>query len=327
VLTVAGDYESRGGTLQLEAVLGDDDSAADRLVVRGSTSGSTLVDVANLGGAGAQTVDGILVVEVDASNGVFSLLRGDVRLGGENALVAGAYAYVLRQVGPGGDWRLRSSVSGEVGPPSVVDPNRPGGEPGAPVDPTRPQTTLYQPGVPIYEAYPQVLQALNGLPTMRQRIGARQGADAEYAGVWGRVEKRHLKVEPAVSTSGATLKTDPWKVQFGIDQILADEVAGGQLVGGLTAHYAEVESSVASPHGGGRVEAKAYGAGATLTWTGATGAYVDAQAQLSWYETDLRSSVLAIASRTRMRAATPSPSRPADPWPREACSVSSRRSS
>lgn len=293
VLTVAGDYESRGGTLQLEVVLGGDDSAADRLVVRGSTSGSTLVDVANLGGAGAQTVDGILVVEADgASNGVFSLLRGDVRLGGENALVAGAYAYVLRQVGQGGDWRLRSSVSGEVGPPSVVDPSRPGGEPGAPVDPTQPQTTLYQPGVPIYEAYPQALQALNGLTTMRQRIGARQWSDTEHAGVWGRIEGRHLKVEPAVSTSGATLKADHWKVQFGIDQILADEVAGGQLVGGLTAHYAEVESSVASPHGGGRVEAKAYGAGATLTWTGAMGAYVDAQAQMSWYETDLRSSVL-----------------------------------
>lgn len=292
VLTVAGDYESRGGTLQLEAVLGGDDSLADRLAIGGSTSGLTLVEVVNRGGAGAQTVDGVLVVAVGgASNGVFTLARGDLRLGRENALVAGAYAYVLRQDVQGGDWKLRSSVNGEVGPPSVADPSRPAGDPGPPVDPAQPQATLYQPGVPIYEAYPQVLQAMNGLATMRQRNGA-QWSGEDRPGVWGRVEGRHLKAEPAVSTSQAKLKTDYWKVQFGVDHTLADGVAGGRLVGALTAHYAEAESAVASPHGGGRVEGAAYGVGAILTWMGASGGYIDAQTQASWFETDLRSDIL-----------------------------------
>jgi fibronectin-binding autotransporter adhesin len=160
------------------------------------------------------------------------------------------------------------------------------------VDPTQPQVTLYQPGVPIYEAYPQTLQAMNGLATMRQRIGVRQWTGAERSGVWGRVEGRHLKAEPEASTSQAKLKTDYWKVQFGIDHTLADGVAGGRLFGALTAHYAEAESAVASPHGGGRVEGGAYGVGATLTWIGESGAYIDAQAQASWFETNLRSSVL-----------------------------------
>ena len=64
------------------------------------------------------------------------------------------------------------------------------------------------------------------------------------------------------------------------------------MVGALTAHYAEAESAVASPHGDGRVEGGAYGVGATLTWMGESGAYVDAQAQASWFETDLRSNIL-----------------------------------
>src|SRR3546814_5409008 len=40
-LTVVGDYAGNGGTLEIEAVLGTDSSATDRLVVNGATSGDT----------------------------------------------------------------------------------------------------------------------------------------------------------------------------------------------------------------------------------------------------------------------------------------------
>jgi fibronectin-binding autotransporter adhesin len=292
-LTVAGGYEGRGGTLQIETVLGGDDSQTGRLLVRGATSGSTLVEVANRGGLGGLTSNGILVVDVDgASEGVFTLAKGDFRLGGENALVAGAYAYVLRKDAQGGDWKLRSGVNEVAGPPRPADPDQPAGEPGAPVDPGLPQVTLYQPGAPVYEAYAHTLQTLNGLSTMRQRVGARQWSGEDGAGVWGRMEGGRVKIEPAASTTNAKLETDRWKVQFGVDQALVDDLAGGRLVGGLTAHYGEASTSVGSPFGGGSLEAKALGLGATLTWADAQGAYVDAQAQASWFETDLRSSIL-----------------------------------
>ena len=48
----------------------------------------------------------------------------------------------------------------------------------------------------------------------------------------------------------------------------------------------ELEQTIA------RVNAKGYGLGATLTWIGEAGGYLDTQAQASWYETDLRSSIL-----------------------------------
>lgn len=271
VLTVAGDYTGAGGTLEMDARLGRTASTADRLVVRGATSGSTLVTVNRLaGGGGAPPAAGILLVQVDgASNGVFTLANGDYKLNGEAVLADGVYGYVLRKDAADGDWRLRSSLAddGATGP-------------------------LYQPGVPVYEAYPQALQLLNGLTTLRQRTGGRQWLGEEGAGVWGRLDGGHTRLRPAVSSSQADLKADRWTLRFGVNQALADDIAGGQLVGELTARYGEVSADVASPNGGGDIDAKGYGLGFNLTWTNTAGAYVDAQAQASWFDSDLSSDLL-----------------------------------
>ena len=71
-LTVDGNYTSNGGALQIEAVLGDDASPTDLLVITGNTvmgTGATQVFVTNLGGLGAETTgDGIMIVEVDGTS-------------------------------------------------------------------------------------------------------------------------------------------------------------------------------------------------------------------------------------------------------------------
>jgi fibronectin-binding autotransporter adhesin len=152
--------------------------------------------------------------------------------------------------------------------------------------------TLYQPGAPVYEAYPQALQALNGVGTMRQRIGARQWSGQDGDDVWGRIEGGHTHLEPAVTTTQAELNIDRWNMQFGVDRPISETFAGGRLVGGLTAHYGEASTDVASPFGGGGIDTKGYGFGATATWTTTAGAYVDAQAQASWFDSDLSSQVL-----------------------------------
>ncbi|WP_309086696.1 autotransporter outer membrane beta-barrel domain-containing protein, partial [Chelativorans sp.] len=113
-LTVAGDYVGTGGLLEIETELGDDSSPTDLLHVTGSTSGDTDVRVINLGGSGAQTDEGIRIVQVDgSSDGAFSLL-GDYVFQGEQAVVAGAYAYRLYQGSVSdptdGDWYLRSAA-------------------------------------------------------------------------------------------------------------------------------------------------------------------------------------------------------------------------
>lgn len=168
---------------------------------------------------------------------------------------------------------------------------------------------MYQPGVPLYESYAQSLLALNGLPTLQQRVGNRhwgqgaaRAADApgaspalqgagfiEGRGIWTRVEGSYSSVDPARSTSDTTYDQKVFRLQSGLD----GEVYGtdaGKLVAGMTFQYARGWTDVVSPHGEGSISTDGYGVGGTLTWYGADGFYVDGQGQATWYDSDLSSS-------------------------------------
>ncbi|MGO4740986.1 autotransporter outer membrane beta-barrel domain-containing protein [Bosea sp. 2KB_26] len=285
-LTINGNYLGNGGRLEIEAVLGGDSSPSDRLVITGNTAGSTSVKVLNQGGAGAPTVEGIKVVDVGGiSNGAFTL-QGDYVFQGQQAVVAGAYAYTLQKNGVStpddGDWYLRSAY---------IAPSAPGSSPTGASAAARP---INQPGVPIYEAYGQVLQSLNDLQTLRQRIGQRfdgqVDATSAAAGraIWARIDAAHRRVTPGFSTSGTGYMIDSWRLQAGADgQLFASDA--GMLVGGATLHHDEALADIASVFGRGKIKAHGSGFGGTLTWYGATGFYADAQAKLSWFDSDLSS--------------------------------------
>src|SRR5690606_36878860 len=137
-------YVGEGGTIIFNTHLGSDGSPTDLMHVTENTSGTSSVIVRNTDGLGAQTTgDGIRIIQVDGeSDGEFSLV-GDYEIEGRQAVIAGAYGYTLWKNGVSdptdGDWYLRSQL---------ID-----GDP------------LYQPAVPVYETYPQILLGLNGLPT------------------------------------------------------------------------------------------------------------------------------------------------------------------
>ncbi len=270
-LTIAGDYIGAGGTLEIETELGDDTSATDRLIINGNSSGNTNLRVINVGGTGAQTNEGIRIVQIGGlADGTFSLL-GNYVFEGDQAVVGGAYAYRLYQGGTStpadGHWYLRSSLINA--------------------------TPLYQAGAPVYESYAPVLLRLNELETLQQRIGNRNwtlGPAATSRGggnAWGRMAGSTGRSSPQTSTSG-TYSFDTWQVQAGIDRTLHNG-AQGDLIGALYARYGNATGIVSSPHGAGDISSSGYGLGGTLTWYGSQGSYADLQGSLTWYDSTLRS--------------------------------------
>ncbi|CAG2139034.1 outer membrane autotransporter protein [Cupriavidus plantarum] len=287
-LTVAGNYASSGGSLEVRTQLGDDSSPTDRLVIKGDTSGQTPIKIINVGGVGAQTQKGIQVVQVNgASAGAFTLANGDYVIAGQPAIVAGAYGYVLRKGQTDGNWYLSSSLRDAVAAPPAEPPGD--SPPVAGDDGGR----LYQPGAPVYEAYANTLQSLSQVPTLRQRVGNRQydTADVRADGIWARVEGARRRLEPSTSTTGVQQSINSWKAQFGVDRILSGDERASRLVGGLTAQYGTANTHLQSVFGGGNIDTTALGLGPTLTWYSADGAYLDVQGYATWFDSDLNSSL------------------------------------
>ncbi len=77
-------------------------------------------------------------------------------------------------------------------------------------------------------------------------------------------------------------------MQAGLDgQLIEND--NGKLIGGITVHYANISTDVASFYGNGSIKTDGWGLGGTLTWYGNDGFYVDAQTHATWYNSDLNS--------------------------------------
>ena len=295
VLNVAGNYTGNGGMMTINTVLGDDSSKTDMLKVGGDTSGATKIYVNNVGGSGAQTVNGIKVVDVQGnSKGTFSLANSYTTKDGQQAVVGGAYAYTLQQGGTNtpadGDWYLTSHVSGPNPDPDCQNDN------SCPAPKPEPR---YSAGVPVYEGYVQNMLALNKLPTLQQRVGNRywtgengngsnNGGTVNDVGVWARVEGAHNRLEPDTSTSRMKQDINTFIMQAGVDGQFY-EGKNGKLIAGITGQYGHAKGDVSSFHGDGDIATDAWSLGATTTWYGNNGFYVDGQGQVTWFDNDLNS--------------------------------------
>lgn len=104
-LYVDGDYTGNGGSLYLNTVLGDDDSATDKLVITGDASGTTDLYINGIGD-GAQTTNGIEVVDVGgvSTSDAFEL---------KNEVNASLYTYRLYWNESDNDWYLASKAQSD----------------------------------------------------------------------------------------------------------------------------------------------------------------------------------------------------------------------
>ncbi|EPF2242865.1 intestinal colonization autotransporter adhesin MisL [Citrobacter werkmanii] len=145
-LTINEDFTGNGGKLVFNTVLNDDASETNKLTVLGNTTGNAFVAVNNIGGTGAQTVEGIEIIEVAGnSDGTFEK---------ESRIVAGAYDYNVVQ--KGSNWYLTSFIPAPPDPvdPDPVDPIDPDPVDPDPVDPVIPDPVNPDPTDPVDPVIP-----------------------------------------------------------------------------------------------------------------------------------------------------------------------------
>ncbi|EGI5604372.1 fibronectin-binding autotransporter adhesin ShdA [Salmonella enterica] len=126
-LYVDGNYTGNGGSLYLNTVLGDDDSATDKLVITGDASGTTDLYINGIGD-GAQTTNGIEVVDVGgvSTSDAFVL---------KNEVNASLYTYRLYWNESDNDWYLASKAQSDDDDSGGDDTPSDGGDDGDNVTP------------------------------------------------------------------------------------------------------------------------------------------------------------------------------------------------
>ncbi|MDZ3992218.1 autotransporter outer membrane beta-barrel domain-containing protein [Pseudomonas sp. Teo4] len=226
-LTVQGNYQGNNGVLRLNSVLAGDDAASDRLVVsQGSISGTTNLNITNLGGTGAATqANGIQVVE--ARDGATSTATAFTQT---QTLSVGAYDYRLFKggvtAGSENSWYLRSTLVAAPAPTSVPDPEQPDpevppavtppvaapapGQPDLPAPVAGLSIPLYRPEVPVYAAAPRgaAIIARQALGTFHQRQGDQQllsnqgGLSASWGQAYGGTLRQHWSGTVSPSLDG-----------------------------------------------------------------------------------------------------------------------------
>lgn len=111
--TINGDYTgSAGSQIVMNSQLGEDSSPTDHLSITGSSYGQSGISIANIGGLGAQTVNGMEIVSVGGSS--------EAQLTLSKPVVAGAYEYDLYKHS-NGNWYLESKATPSDDPSDDTD--------------------------------------------------------------------------------------------------------------------------------------------------------------------------------------------------------------
>ncbi|SFP99538.1 autotransporter outer membrane beta-barrel domain-containing protein [Variovorax sp. 770b2] len=290
-LTVNGPWVGNGGTLRLGTSLGGSASASDRLILSGPTavaSGTTNVQITNLGGLGALTTgNGIEVISaINGATTTAQTTRSAFALAGAH-VDAGAYEYRLYAAdatGAGENWYLRSTAA-PVTPPGGGGGTGTGaggtggtGGAGGVLVPT------YRAEVPLYAALPEQLRqaSLAMLGNMHQRTGDDLVAGPNtasptqgYRQAWGRI----ISTDRTISQGGTVSPTSKGRLtgfQAGTD-VWADPnwrvgVYVGQLDGDMRVNgFASGLANLSV----GKTDQKSEYLGAYATWKNDSGLYVD----------------------------------------------------
>ncbi|AZS98785.1 fibronectin-binding autotransporter adhesin ShdA [Salmonella enterica subsp. enterica serovar Mikawasima] len=287
-LYVDGNYTGNGGSLYLNTVLGDDDSATDKLVITGDASGTTDLYINGIGD-GAQTTNGIEVVDVGgvSTSDAFEL---------KNEVNAGLYTYRLYWNESDNDWYLASKAQsddddsgGDVTPPDD------GGDGGnvTPPDDGGDVAPQYRADIGAYMGNQWMARNLQ-MQTLYDREGSQyRNADGS---VWARFKAG--KAESEAVSGNIDMDSNYSQFQLGGD-ILAWGNGQQSVTVGVMASYINADTDSTGNRGAdgsqftssGNVDG--YNLGVYATWFADaqthSGAYVDSWYQYGFYNNSVES--------------------------------------
>ncbi|EDT1456701.1 fibronectin-binding autotransporter adhesin ShdA [Salmonella enterica subsp. enterica serovar Ramatgan] len=287
-LYVDGDYTGNGGSLYLNTVLGDDDSATDKLVITGDASGTTDLYINGIGD-GAQTTNGIEVVDVGgvSTSDAFVL---------KNEVNASLYTYRLYWNESDNDWYLASKAqsddddSGGDGTPS--DDGDDGGN-VTPSDDGGDIAPQYRADIGAYMGNQWMARNLQ-MQTLYDREGSQyRNADGS---VWARFKAG--KAESEAVSSNIDMDSNYSQFQLGGD-ILAWGNGQQSVTVGVMASYINADTDSTGNRGAdgsqftssGNVDG--YNLGVYATWFADaqthSGVYVDSWYQYGFYNNSVES--------------------------------------
>ncbi|HBJ6781356.1 TPA: fibronectin-binding autotransporter adhesin ShdA [Salmonella enterica subsp. enterica serovar Salford] len=296
-LYVDGDYTGNGGSLYLNTVLGDDDSATDKLVITGDASGTTDLYINGIGN-GAQTTNGIEVVDVGGTSTSDAFVL-------KNEVNASLYTYRLYWNESDNDWYLASKAQSDdddsgsdVTPPdddSDVTPSDDGDDGGnvTPPDDGGDVAPQYRADIGAYMGNQWMARNLQ-MQTLYDREGSQyRNADGS---VWARFKAG--KAESEAVSGNIDMDSNYSQFQLGGD-ILAWGNGQQSVTVGVMASYINADTDSTGNRGAdgsqftssGNVDG--YNLGVYATWFADaqthSGAYVDSWYQYGFYNNSVES--------------------------------------
>ncbi|EHL5831859.1 fibronectin-binding autotransporter adhesin ShdA [Salmonella enterica] len=299
-LYVDGNYTGNGGSLYLNTVLGDDDSATDKLVITGDASGTTDLYINGIGD-GAQTTNGIEVVDVGgvSTSDAFVL---------KNEVNASLYTYRLYWNESDNDWYLASKAQSDDDDSGGDDTPSDGGDDGGNVTPPDDggdggNVTPPDDGGDVAPQYRADIGAYMGNQWMArnlqmQTLYDREGSQYRNAdgSVWARFKAG--KAESEAVSGNIDMDSNYSQFQLGGD-ILAWGNGQQSFTVGVMASYINADTDSTGNRGadGSQFTSSAnvdgYNLGVYATWYADaqthSGAYVDSWYQYGFYNNSVES--------------------------------------
>lgn len=277
-LVIDGNY-SGSGRLAMNANLTGDDSLRNKLLIKGDVEpGTTLLTVKNLGGRGAQTVEGIEMISVGGTSYGQFLKEGRI--------VAGAYEYDV--VKKGESWFLTSGAMPDPDPTPDPEPT-----PDPTPDP-RPEPTYR------VEAGSYLANYVAGNTLFTASLFDRESDpfnyDTDRAGTnTARLWLRQVGGRSGWSETAGQLSTkaNRYVAQLGGELLHLETAAGGRWSTGIMAGYGHHNSTTASRRVGyrskGGVNGYSVGLYSTRVDQGTgVGGYLDSWLLYNWFNNSVK---------------------------------------